>query len=273
MTTLTATTTMTSLTATTTMATTLWAAALLLPACAAPTVRPDAIARIRSVATVNFVARDRLGHGGTAGSPENGGGLWSIALEAATNPASPIVTPPRVYSDAVYDLIVRRLEAAGFAPTARAALLGNAQFVSSYGALSGTPLDRDPGDLVLGSARVNLAALPARATLLDALHVDGLLDVEVSFETARKVSLPVADSGTVERFPQARIRLALYDRASGDPVWSDRALGAVASASVKETQGVPEDRDVTPILVEAAGSALDALLARLDRARASTRAK
>jgi hypothetical protein len=133
-----------------------------------------------------------------------------------------------------------------------------------------------------GAAREGLQALPgvllerearelspeALRALAAELGVEGLAAVEVHFEGARESGVSIAGLGGVSRSPRAWVRFTLVD-ASGEVVWRDaRALGTVARGALRSELGKDDVGNESAVLGEAAGSAFDALLARLEAAPA-----
>jgi hypothetical protein len=94
-----------------------------------------------------------------------------------------------------------------------------------------------------------------RSRLLDALEVDALVVVRVSFSIDRFEA--VGFVGRVKHHPQAHVALAVYDGNSPEPIWRDfHAQGATTPI------GFAHSGDPTPSLLEALELGLDALTSR-----------
>jgi hypothetical protein len=153
---------------------------------------------------------------------------------------------------------VLEASALGASPVYQQLLSRGAAAREGLQALPGVLLEREVRDL----------SPEALQALASALGVDGLAAVEVHFEGAREAGVSIAGLGSVSRSPRAWARFTLVD-ASGEVVWRDaRALGVVTRGALRSELGKADVGNESAVLGEAAGSAFEALLTRLEAAPA-----
>lgn len=101
-----------------------------------------------------------------------------------------------------------------------------------------------------------------RAQLAQALGVDAIGIVRVIYDVGERTGTVT----TVVSHPRALIQLTIYDARTGQPIWEDRyAAGRTTAGGVRNTAGIRNLSGESQLLIEAADSAIDVLIARYQR--------
>jgi hypothetical protein len=170
--------------------------------------------------------------------------------------------------EVIYDALADKVGTSGFATPKRVDVAANPSFPGVYTKLTHVDLGGDPGAFVASGGQLNLRNLESRKQLLDALGVDALASAEVTFQTGKTGGASIGGFGALKRYPQAVVTFFVYDRTNPNPIWADyRVIGAPAHDGFQETMGVADTKDATPLFLEAANSAFDLLVSRLQKAR------
>jgi hypothetical protein len=235
--------------------------------CASVQVKPQSLSKVKTVAIVNLTATNNMTSGGTGGGSGVGNTINGIRdlKKLASGQAQ---AEYRARMEAIYDLLADKVGATGLSTTKRAEVAGNPNFPAVYAKLTRADLGSDPGSFVANGGRLDLRRLDGRKEVLDALGVDAIASAEVTFQVGKTGGASIGGFGALKRYPQAVVTLLVYDRTSPDPIWADyRVIGSPAHDGLQETMGVADTKDATPLLLEAASSAFDQLVARFQKAR------
>lgn len=109
---------------------------------------------------------------------------------------------------------------------------------------------------------VNGVGPQGAADLAAQLGVDATLTLNLEYHTGKTGGFAIAGMGSTTMYPQAWAHLKVVD-ARGALLWEDyQAVGRVAKEGLRTTMGAESFENETPVLTEAAGTAVDALLAR-----------
>jgi hypothetical protein len=235
--------------------------------CASVRVNPESLRNVKTVAIVNLTASNQMEKGGTGGGSGIGdtiNGIRDLRKMAGGQAQSEY----RNRMEVIYDALVDKVATTGFSTPKRTEVAANPNFPIVYTKLTRVDLGGDPGSFVANGRQINLRNLDIRKQVLDALGVDALASAEVTFQTGKTGGASIGGFGALKRYPQAVVTFFVYDRTSPNPIWADyRVIGAPAHDGLQETMGVADTKDATPLFLEAANSAFDLLVSRLQKAR------
>lgn len=257
---------------------------LLLPilflsnACASFQVRPELLKQVKTVAIINLETTNHMGEGGTGGGANrrNNGVSSTINSVRAINSEMNGTADLRQTAEltALYDALAEKLKQTGLTPASRESIAQNPKFQQLYARIPqytvfGMP-KKPATTFATNELRYDLRPLAARQELMDALQVDAVVSVEVTFQTGKTGGVTIGGFGALKRYPQAVVTIHMYDRTNLDPIWVDyRVVGATASEGLQETMGVADTRDPVPLFVETASSAFESVVARFEQAKSA----
>lgn len=103
-----------------------------------------------------------------------------------------------------------------------------------------------------------------RAALFDGLGVDAIAVCKVRYRVGDTSGMGGL-FGSKTYHPEALIELIVYDAKSAEPIWHDKlAEGLPTADGLNEQNGFESTADMTPVFIEALGSALDRLIKRYE---------
>ena len=218
----------------------------LLGGCVGASVKPDAVKQVKTVAIVSISNKDML----PGASQTNYGGAYRAQMES------------------IYDSLADKLGGAGFVVVKRADLVANEKFADAYQRLTHVDLAGQPAAFVEKSGHFNLADQAQRAQLLDALAVDAVAMVDITYTAGNASGVQMGGHGKMTRFPQASVDFSLYDRALPGAIWQDwRCMGHWASQGIEDDSGNRTNKTPGPIFLEAANTSFNKLVARFQEAK------
>ncbi|PZR12325.1 MAG: hypothetical protein DI536_15595 [Archangium gephyra] len=100
------------------------------------------------------------------------------------------------------------------------------------------------------------------AAIAQGINADALATVELKYTVGKRGGVSIGGMGSTTKYPVATAHFKVVNKA-GEVIWEDWvARGEVASKGLRNTMGADIVAEETEILIEAANSAFDAIIAR-----------